>query len=1138
MSGSESTGALTADGTFTLTCTGSGGSANQSVTVTASPPPPPPPPPPAPPPAGSTLTSVTVTNYGASGETVVTFGQVFKPGEVPAGAVVGAALPDNTPVPLQTDKKSTYPDGSLKHAVLSAHGYMSAGQTGTVNLFAYTPGAAAPAVSLSGLLATSFDSVVTLNIGGTNYSASARDLLLNTTPQTWLSGPEVSEWIVGGPVRTAGGAAHNHLSVYFHVRAYAGYSHVRVDAVVENNWTFKSGAGRFDYTANVTVGGSTIYTGTLAHYHHSRWHQIGWWGAPADVVVQPNLHYLRDTQLVPNYANLTLQDSVVSSYAQSIVPMSNANLRVNWGDTGYDRQIGLMPEWYAAFIISGDVRAYRGILANDSASGSYSYHYRDENTGYPVSIDTHPNLSEQGPSGGLVMGSGGNAYSHEPGADPAAHQPQVGYLAYLLTGDYFYLEEMQFLGNYNMIWKSVNSRSWTSGSGSFGLVGLQNRGQAWGLRSLSHAAALTPDNHPLRNYFVNKTNNNITAYTSDHTVPGGSDYNVLGAIQDYDWPTQFSPWQNDFFVGVYGRLVELGFTNATTMRDWLARWPTGRMGGNNNDSGYCWKYATGYNLPSGVVQSGGAFNTSFAQLYQENFPVESQQPCPTSGVMTDGAYPAEATAYYSVLRPALAMAVDAGVASTALWNKYVSAGTSNYSAAPVWAVVPRTILSVPPPTPGPGAPTVSLSANPNNVASGGSSTLTWSSTNATDCNASGAWGGVKLLSGSESTGALTATSTFTLACTGTGGITSQSATVSVSASPPPPPPPPGGNPIGNLQPGQWHVFPSSNLSAVDPCPARNCSYTGYEGQAAVMDDWSGGAYDTARDRLIVWGGGHYGYGGNEVYAFSLGSGTWSRLTEPSDPVTECTFLYPDGRPASSHNYNMLQYISTLDSFVTVGVNQFCPDGGAYAPYTIALNLATNQWFSLANTPGYGIGAMTAIDASTGRLWVKGTGYSPDYNTATTLYEYNPQTNVWSKRDNGNADLAYARVTAAVDSARRRLVAIGEGIFVVWDISGSGTVPRVSAVPSGDTTAMNVDTPGFDYDPVGDRFIAWNGGTDLFILNPVTWQWTKLTPAAGNTVIPTAANERGTFGRFRYVPSLHALVVVNRTNENVYIFKLP
>jgi Spherulation-specific family 4 len=63
-------------------------------------------------------------------------------------------------------------------------------------------------------------------------------------------------------------------------------------------------------------------------------------------------------------------------------------------------------------------------------------------------------------------------------------------------------------------------------------------------------------------------------------------------------------------------------------------------------------------------------------------------------------------------------------------------------------------------------PAISLSASPTSVGAGASSTLTWSSTNATSCTASGGWTGTKAVSGSASTGALLASATYTLTCTG------------------------------------------------------------------------------------------------------------------------------------------------------------------------------------------------------------------------------------------------------------------------------------------------------------------------------------------------------------------------------------
>ena len=64
-------------------------------------------------------------------------------------------------------------------------------------------------------------------------------------------------------------------------------------------------------------------------------------------------------------------------------------------------------------------------------------------------------------------------------------------------------------------------------------------------------------------------------------------------------------------------------------------------------------------------------------------------------------------------------------------------------------------------------PTVSIAASPASIAAGGSSTLTWSSTDATSCTASGDWSGTKASSGSASV-TPAATASYTLACTGAG----------------------------------------------------------------------------------------------------------------------------------------------------------------------------------------------------------------------------------------------------------------------------------------------------------------------------------------------------------------------------------
>lgn len=76
-------------------------------------------------------------------------------------------------------------------------------------------------------------------------------------------------------------------------------------------------------------------------------------------------------------------------------------------------------------------------------------------------------------------------------------------------------------------------------------------------------------------------------------------------------------------------------------------------------------------------------------------------------------------------------------------------------------------------------PTISITASPSSISASQSSTLTWSSTNATSCSASGGWSGSVQPSGGA-TVSPTATVAYTLACTGTGGIGSDSATIAVT----------------------------------------------------------------------------------------------------------------------------------------------------------------------------------------------------------------------------------------------------------------------------------------------------------------------------------------------------------------------
>ncbi|WP_235578691.1 hypothetical protein [Rhodanobacter sp. Root627] len=193
----------------------------------------------------------------AQNNVAVTFGQVFKNGDVPRGAALVATV-KGQPIPLQVDSKAINPDGSLRHAVLSVALpslpgkeslplTLSAQPTPTVNTQVGT-------VSLAQLLATGYDATASFDMGGNIYTTKARTLLQQAHAKhtckpwskqcnLWLSGPLVSEWVVNGLVTAADGTPHPDLRVYFAVRAYAGATpgtvgDIRTDIIVENTSAF------------------------------------------------------------------------------------------------------------------------------------------------------------------------------------------------------------------------------------------------------------------------------------------------------------------------------------------------------------------------------------------------------------------------------------------------------------------------------------------------------------------------------------------------------------------------------------------------------------------------------------------------------------------------------------------------------------------------------------------------------------------------------------------------------------------------------------------------------------------------------------------------------------------------------------
>ncbi len=664
----------------------------------------------APVPLGSTITTVRLHNPSSNPETdvPVTFGQVFRPGDVPAGKTLVARIGD-TVIPLQVDVKATHADGSLRHAVLTVRlPAMDAGQSRSVEIVSAEPSAQGDPVALGDLLATDFDAAVKVSLGGQAYTASAAALLSSGTPKPWLSGPLVSEWIVSTPLHGAAGD-HPHLSARFSVREYAGATRARVAVVLENDWAFEPGPQNFVYDASVAIAGSEVLAlQGLTHYAHARWRETFWWGDAVATEAEQDGRYLMASGAVPNYdPQLTVTEAAVASVtaawnAKDRGPMKVGGMEPYMPATGAHDDIGPLSLWDSLYLCSMDSRARAVALELADMAGSWPVHYRDKNTDLPVSLADYPYMTLLGNPGDTVNPATGKSEAFpacaadcsSPFTPDSAHQPSLGYLAYVVTGDYDYLEELQFWANLNLLESNPYYREFEKGLLQWGQV----RGQAWSLRTLGFAAYITPDDHPMKAYFVDRLHDNLQWYVDQYT---GDRKNALGVLTNgyafaYDNGRGVAPWQDDFFTWSAGQLVAMGFDEAKPLLAFKAVFPVGRM----TEPDFCPIFGASYSANVRDSDQSAVYD-SFATVYQQTVdPAVAGLPCGSAemaaalnlqpGEMTG--YSSSPAGYPSNMQPALAVAVESGVAGAAdAWTRFEARTVKpDYSAAPNFAITPRT----------------------------------------------------------------------------------------------------------------------------------------------------------------------------------------------------------------------------------------------------------------------------------------------------------------------------------------------------------------------------------------------------------------------------------------------------------------
>lgn len=670
---------------------------------------------------GEAIASVTF--EGAGTDVPFTFGQAWCAGDMLPDQSVIARTPTGAAIALQVEHQATYPDGSVRHSVISGILPQLAGSLQVVLE------RAAPARAVSFPLRTSGEVIVQVAHKGIVYSATS------AVGEVAYDGAAMRE--MRGLARLDGAliAHHPDLKTHFATRQYAS-GHTRVDVSIEHCNAYTATTDQaYDVAIFDRDTGATLYAAeNIPHYPGARWHKVLWTaGRTPNVHVKHDIAYLLRTNQVPNLdTRVQIPESVLAKFASDLTarnfgPMGFGLWQPAMATGGGRGDIGLLPDVYAATLLTMDKRAHAMMLAQADAAGSWPTHRRDDQ-GCMLDIFNWPYCSILGNPGDCNNPATGQnerlpaLVTASPGKPDVAHQPAVAYIPYLLTGDLYYLDEMHFINHFNMYGMNPGYRLNETGL----LRSNEIRGQAWGTRALAEAAYITPDKHPSKAKFHYWLDNNIRYFLAryvDRTIqengkplitPTSADqFSPLNVFTDgyalgYKIPPEsptgipnvgMAPWQDDFVTQAVGRAAALGHVEAKRLLYWKAKFVVERLVGDG---------ATFTNASYYAMQMRESATSPFYATIKEIYSATTKNwPPGTTGPLEMVGYAWSHEGYAANMQPALAAAVDVGYpGAAAAWTLYETRSPKqSYGLGAQFAIVPRSAAdAVPVPTPVPTPP--------------------------------------------------------------------------------------------------------------------------------------------------------------------------------------------------------------------------------------------------------------------------------------------------------------------------------------------------------------------------------------------------------------------------------------------------
>ncbi len=302
--------------------------------------------------------------------------------------------------------------------------------------------------------------------------------------------------------------------------------------------------------------------------------------------------------------------------------------------------------------------------------------------------------------------------------------------------------------------------------------------------------------------------------------------------------------------------------------------------------------------------------------------------------------------------------------------------------------------------------------------------------------------------------------------------------------------------------------------------------------------FSGMAIDESNGQILLFGGGHSDYWGNEVWAWTMSARTWRKMYEPDalhnvslsacqasvDNTNRPGMWTPSGRPISRHTYDSVEYISHLGlmmaggSSTYSGANEYLwsdtrPSGsGCYfnSPGDVWFyNPNTNAWSykgsSQVDKTRVGIG-VSAYDSTTRQVIVL--GRTANYELTTHIYD--PTANTFQQKFPASNPPWHGEIAATYDSKRHYVLFFG-GEYSNSDKLWAYSVDQNTWIDLSPATGMRPTAGGgygIAYDSAADVIVVY-GRSGLWVYDYGTKAWSQ-----PKTVISPQMTSQ-VHGKFKY-----------------------